>query len=211
MNTLRQSWLVRGKPSGVNREKEFFEKNIFGTGWGGIGDLTGLSREEIVNRLKAHEDYGKDGERKIGISASVLNYIVNEISVGDYLLMPDGNDIYLGIVTREYEFDESKDERPSYSHQIAVKWEKVITRDSLPLEIRNSLRAWQTIADLNKHTDKISGLFTGDLDDDSVKFISGMYPLRENLSIEYKVPADMTKEEAERYGNFIKTLYNIED
>lgn len=212
MKNQNRSWLLRGKPSGVDREKEFYENSFFATGWGNTGDLSGLSRDDIVDKLSNDMGYRSYSPRKIGITSSVLNYIVNDIVLGDYTLMADDENIYLGIVNKNYEFCKEKNNDPSYPHTIGVEWVKVINRDDLSLNLRASLRAWQTIANLDKHTKEIKQLIENKVEKrKTIKFITGSYPLRENLEIKYSLPSDITKTEAERYGSFIKTLYYMED
>lgn len=212
MNNHLNAWITRGRPGNIRMEKTFFDENYYAVGWGKLGDVSNLNKEEI---LKLFTDYYNDidiTKNKLGMNASVLSYLANGIKKNDLLLMPDDEIIYIGIVSKEYYFNiNNKD----YPHSIDVNWKKSIKRNDLPLNLRNSLRAWQTIANLYHHLDTIKLLFEEDFksqfeklaSSDEENMIIGNYPIRDNLNITYKIPNDMTKEEAERYGDFIKTLY----
>lgn len=207
-----RAWILRGKPGEKDRETEFFENNFFATGWGGIGDISGLSRKKIYEALELNSEYKNYNDNKKGMTAAILNYIANEIDVDNLVLMPNDKKIYVGKVSEAYFFDKNKN-KETYPHTIKVKWEKIIFRDHLPIELRKSLRAWQTIANIDKHYNIVKKIFENDNINESelnsiedTNYLCGDYPLRKNLNIPYKVPTNMTKKEAERFGEFIKSL-----
>lgn len=207
-----RAWILRGKPNEKDRETEFFENKFFATGWGGTGDISGLSRKKIYEALESNSEYKNYNDNKKGMTAAILNYIANEIDVDDLVLMPNDKKIYVGKVSEAYSFNKDED-KETYPHTIKVTWKKVILRDDLPIELRNSLRAWQTIANIDKHYNIVKKIFENDNINESelnliedTKYLCGIYHLREDLDIPYKVPKDMTEKEAKRFGDFIKSL-----
>ena len=53
MNNMneKKAWLIRPRPHEIYRMPEFKTKNIVAIGWPGIGDITGMSREDLKQTL----------------------------------------------------------------------------------------------------------------------------------------------------------------
>lgn len=78
-------------------------------GWSEVGDLSGLSREEIRDALAvAHPD---ESNHLIGNWTGQLDRFVNEMRVGDILVMPLKSDgtFAIGIIEPHHGFDSSGD------------------------------------------------------------------------------------------------------
>lgn len=202
MNT----WLNRPVPHGINRIQEFRNKNIIAIGWPDIGNLTGLSRETIKSLLASPPNNYTGLE--LGNSYATIDLFVNRINIGDIVLVPDGDDIYFAEVTSGYMFDASV-VADGYPHQRTVKWLADTSRSALSKDLRSSLRVHRTTADLSHHSSEMKAIATGNPIEIPTA-IEVSYPLRPNFTVDFKVPADITKTEAERLSNYFHSLYFTE-
>lgn len=90
---MRNAWLIRPVPHGIPRVTEFKEKGIIAVGWPCIGNLKGKSREDLKHLLSL-PPYSLTG-LALGNAYATIDIFVNQMEVGDLLLMPNGEDIYL--------------------------------------------------------------------------------------------------------------------
>lgn len=104
---MRNAWLIRPVPHGIPRVTEFKEKGIIAVGWPCIGNLKGKSREDLKHLLSL-PPYSLTG-LALGNAYATIDIFVNQMEVGDLLLMPNGEDIYLGEVTSDYYLDAAVD------------------------------------------------------------------------------------------------------
>jgi len=207
MNT----WLVRPIPHGTNRINEFRAQNIIAIGWPNIGDLTGLSREDL-KKLLAGPPYNLGG-LELGNAYATIDIFVNQMNVGDIVLVANGEDIYFAEITSDYQFDSSVDP-DGYSHQRRVKWLSDTSRKVLSKELRSSLKVHRTTANLSHHVEEIKALATGSPVSAratlSTASIDVSYPLRSDFTVDFKIPADLSKTEAERLSTYFRSLYFTE-
>lgn len=206
MNT----WLVRPIPHGTNRINEFRRLNRIGIGWPKIGDLTGLSREELKTLLNG-PPYELDG-LELGNAYATIDIFVNQMNVGDIVLVANGDDIYFAEITSDYQFDISFDP-DGYSHQRQVRWLSATSRKELSKELRSSLKVHRTTANLSHHADEIKALAAGNPVSRAIQpttTINVSYPLRSDFTVEFKIPADISKTEAERLSTYFRSLYFTE-
>lgn len=207
---MNKAWLVRPIPHKHNRINEFKSMNIIAVGWPFIGNLSGKSRTDIKSLLQ-EEPYDLTG-LKLGNVYPNLDILVNRMNVNDLVLIPNGDDIYFGKINSDYIYDESKDnDEEGYPHQRKIIFlHGPISRSILPNSLRSSLKSQRTISELSKHYDIIKQLSEGksvnDLED-SNGFIDIEYPIRPNLSVKISLPEDISQSEANRLGDFIKTIY----
>ena len=117
-------------------------------GWPGLGCLLRKSRGEI--REKLHPTYGIEG-RKLGNATGQVDRFVNQIKVGDIVVVPSGGEAYFGEVTREYHFDpQLQPDEEGYPHWIGVEYLKEpIARRLLPEKLFRSLKARMTVFGLD--------------------------------------------------------------
>jgi predicted Mrr-cat superfamily restriction endonuclease len=202
MNT----WLIRPVPHGINRLQEFRTRNIIAIGWPQIGNLSGQSRESI-KKLLASPPNNYTG-LVLGNAYATIDIFVNRINTGDIVLVPNGDDIYFAEVTTGYFFDDSF-VNEGYPHQRKVKWLADTSRESLSKELRSSLKVHRTAADLSRHSTEIAALATGN-PLPVTKTIDVSYPLRPDFSVVFKIPADITKTEADRLSTYLRSLYYSE-
>lgn len=152
--------MVRPNPGDEFRLDEFLSENVVAIGWSSAGDFAGLDRSQIKSRVK--EQYGH-GPYKLGQEASQIDWFVNEISVGDWVLVPDGSRIFFGEITGEYTYvSDLVDE--DYAHQRAVNWQynkQAIERSKLPEKLYSQLKNQRTVFDVDaeavKHTIETRG------------------------------------------------------
>lgn len=99
-------FLLRPKPNNINRIKEFLEKNIIAVGWSDSGDLTGVDLKKIY----------------LSVSYRSLNIFINEMKIGDIVIIPNGEKIYFAKIISEYFYDNSLALEEDYSNQRKVKF-----------------------------------------------------------------------------------------
>lgn len=216
MNTTKVTWLVRPYPHNILRIDEFRQKNIVAIGWPGLGNLAGKSREEL-KRLLAQPPYSYS-DRKLGSAYATIDIFVNQMRAGDLVLVPDGDDIYLGELTSDYRYDQAMDnDTDGYPHQRTVSWLPVnISREDLSRELRISLKAPRTAANLSKHghDKEIAALALGQArrstGTDAAGTTAVSYPLRPGHTITFSIPNDITRQEAQRLSDYFASLYFVE-
>lgn len=206
--TMLKAWMIRPFPHDIDRLSNFKSDNIIAIGWPEVSSLVGKDKNEIRETLRHHpKNYSPS---QLGAALATVNIFVNEISKDDLVVIPYDNDIYFAKVVSDYFFDPTK-VNDGYPHQRKIEWlGGPIPRNQLPDRLRNSLRAPRTAADLSLYANLIKDF----LNDDSTEplqftptFMDVLYPLRTDLNCTIKIPKNITKEEAERLGEFVKTLY----
>lgn len=206
-----KAWLIRPFPHDIDRFSNFKEDNIIAIGWPEISSLDRKNKNEIRELLKSHPlNYTPS---QLGAALATVNIFVNEISKEDIVIIPYEDDIYFAKVVSDYFFDPSK-VNDGYPHQRRIEWLKgPVSRNLLPDVLRNSLRAPRTAANLTQHIDIIKRIAFEDNNGKSGQlrstpdFIDVSYPLRPDLNCIIKIPKDITVKEAERLGEFVKTLF----
>lgn len=206
---MKQAWLVRSRPNNIERIKEFLEKNIIAIGWPGIGDLHGKSREDCKALLEG-APYRLRG-LSLGQAYATIDLFVNQMQAGDLVLVPHGDDIYLGTIMSDYCYDGSVDNNAmGYPHQRQVTWLRNKGRQDLSAALRGSLRVPRTAADLSHHVTEIEALANGQAyhpENERKEELEVTYPLRPDFPITFRIPADMTQEEARRLSLYFSSLY----
>lgn len=146
VNVMPNAWVVRPKPHDINRLDEFLNQDIVAVGWPRMDDLRGCSKQDIKARLD--EVYGQSSH-ELGQNTGQIDRFVNEMSVGDLVVVPSGGNIYLGEITSKYNFVEKKaTEREGYPHQRDVDWYHngaPIDRSSLPGKLYDTLKGRLTV------------------------------------------------------------------
>ena len=141
------AWVVRPNPGG-DRLQEFRTDEMVAIGWPSLGDLTQAEKSDIRQGLKDSYDWNN---YKVGQNTGQINRFVNEMEVGDHVLVPSGGNIYFGKIDSEYYFDSNVAEE-GYPHQRDVKWEfngDAIDRSSLPGQLHDSLKGRLTVFSTN--------------------------------------------------------------
>lgn len=206
---MNDAWLVRPFPHNIKRLDLFRQNGFVAIGWPGIGDLTGKSREDIRSILSG-EPYNLNG-LELGNAYATIDIFVNRMQLGNLILVPDGDDIYFCEVISDYYLDHSVDnDTDGYSHQRKVQWLSDTSRKDLSTSLRSSLKVHRTTADLSKHYKEIKSLSQGHRHvtaADECNMISVTYPLRQNFSVNFEIPSNITKSEARRLSLYVESLY----
>lgn len=206
-----KSWLLRPMPHNKLRIKEFLNKHIIAIGWPEITSFSGKTKEEIQTDLSHHPLNYQPQE--LGIATATVNSFVNEMRLGDIVVVPNENDIFFAKIISDY-FYTADNVSDGYPHQRKVEWVKgPVRRTEIPDELRKSLRAPRTLADLSHHTDNILRFLddnlppettTNTLEETHVEF---QYPIRLDTVATIRIPKNITQAEAARLSDFVKTLY----
>lgn len=203
------AWMFRPN---INEKKieELESKDLVACGWPHLGDLSGLSKEEIKMLLqKPPYEYSKI---KLGNASSALDIFVNQMKKYDLVLMPKGKFVLIGNVQGDYTYDPTVDnDAEGYPHQRLIEWKIRVERVNLPIELRQSLKAHQVATSLTKFYDVIDLLVRADNNellgvDDTMESVTVSYPLRPDYAVSFAVPIDISEREAERLSDFCLTL-----
>lgn len=215
-STAPNAWMVRAFPDEKPRLDEFLSKDIVAVGWPGIGSLAGKSREQLKELLsKPPYSYSS---LKLGNAYATIDIFVNQMQAGDLVLVPNGDDIYLGELTSGYYHEPSVDNQvDGYPHQRTVSWFPVnLSRKDLSKGLRTSLKAHRTVANLSQHVAEISALAHGEAFEPAVEVTADTgvtavsYPLRPDFTITFSIPNDITRQEAQRLSQYFASLYFTE-
>lgn len=136
-------WVVRAD-SGGSRAQEFEQFRIAAIGYGDVGDVRGLDRPSVLERVRA--EHPDESESKLTSWTSQVFRFANEIEVGDWVLTPDGGtrELLIGLVTGEYEYHSTPD-IPGFHHVRRIEWNTRRSRDLLPQRVLYSLGALLTV------------------------------------------------------------------
>lgn len=212
METTKRAWLVRPRPHEKYRMQEFKSQNLVAIGWPGIGDITGMSREDLKQTL-AHSRYQLSG-LALGNAYATVDILLNQMQKDDLVLVADGADIYIGKISGDYYFDHTVDsDVEGYPHQRPVTWLTSLSRSDLSKELRYALKVHRTAANLSHHFEEINALAHGQSyvpSEHSTGSIAVSYPLRPNFNIQFDIPNDITRDEAQRLSSYFSSLYFTE-
>ena len=138
---------------------ECYEKGIMAIGWDGIGDLNQYSsKTEMKEAMKEHIN----PDRPYTMAAHATWQFANEIKKGDIVFAKKGRGTVIGrgIVTSDYEFDDTRDEDKNVRE---VNWTH---KGEWP---HPGQAAMKTLTDITSYTDyveKLNDLFESDEVDD---------------------------------------------
>ncbi len=212
---MAKAWLLRPYPHNhdICRLDYFRENNLIAIGWPGIQSLAGKSRDQIKEILEGPPHNLQS--LQLGNAYATIDILVNQMQPQDYVLVPNGDEIYFAKITSSYQYDPEKDnDTEGFPHQRKVTWLRgPISRSELPATLRNSLKVHRTTADLSRHYEIIKAFAEGtDLPHQTSEvqpsdFIVVDYPIRPGVLAKISIPQDITQTEASRLGDFVKTLF----
>lgn len=134
-------WLLRAGRRG-RYATDFVDAGIIAIGWGGVGDLRGRDRQDLVQSVR--EQYGDKGAPGNG---GMLYRFANEVQADDWVLTPDSEtrELHAGRITSAYEY------RPQppvedYPNVRTVDWTRVFSRDALSKRILYQLGSLLTVS-----------------------------------------------------------------
>lgn len=155
MTADKQVWIVRPLPHGKNRMQEFLQQDRIAIGYPTGQSFANSGVEDLREALKRN-----DWESSL---KNVTQFVL-KFEIGDYVIVPDDNqqDVYFAEITSGYQYEEALDSNDQgYPHQRSVIWhfdKKPLNRQTLPDELRSSLRFPGAIANVTKHRETIEQL-----------------------------------------------------
>lgn len=150
---MKNVWLVRAIPDGLDRFEAFKEENIIAIGWSKLPDLQEKSIDDIREMLiTAYTEYDTSG--KIGQALSVVHTFVTKLQQGDLVLVPAGDQVRIGIIESDYYYNLDK-VAEGYCHQRRVKWLLETTRDDFHGVVKILLANRNIIARLRNRPDTV--------------------------------------------------------
>ena len=206
---MANAWLLRATipdedpKKTVNLIPIFQKNNLIAIGWNDLGNLGGKTKDEIKQAVS--DTYGLE-RIKLGNTYAVINLFVNDMQIGDLVIVPNGGEIYFAEIVSDYIFNDSS-ELSLIPHTRKVEWKGVVLRDDLPEELRKSLRVLRTAANLTRHHEGFTKVINGTYIDTTPQNIYLEYPLRPDFIVKFSIPKDMTATEADRLSKYIATLY----
>lgn len=207
---MLNTFLVRSKIGEINFLNEFLTKNEIGVGYSSIGDLKNVSKPYLIEQLKKDID-AEDG-RKINTTLSFLWIFSKEMEIGDYVIVPEGDKLYIGKITSNYKYIKSKDiNTEHYCHKRSVKWlANNINRHVLSNDFRQALQNRRSIGRLSQFTEELQvRLKNVDIQIASKTTLSLKIELNNEHIIKIKgLPNKLTEDELKLICAEIKKLYN---
>ena len=142
---MGKAWVVRPKPHGIDRMEEFLSRNIVAIGWPCIGDLSDCTTREAIRERVSR--YYASSSRSLGQIVGNIFRFVRKMEQDDYVVVPDGANVYFGRVNSSYNYiPEVDNEEDGYPHQRNVQWlheKRALPRNMLQGLSSNSLRRGQ--------------------------------------------------------------------
>lgn len=206
----KKAWMVRPPYfEGESRAIDFLEGQFISVAFPLVGNLTGATKEEIWLRFAdADARFRELSKVEQGANVAPLDYLVNHMDCGDYVMIPAGEQIFFAVITGDYVYREHYiDVR--YVHQRPIMGIGTsYPRTELPKVLRSAMKTRRIISNITKYIEEIEALLNGEAPcEDQPEGVTVSYPLRPDFPVEFSIPADMTQTEAMRLSNFLLTLY----
>lgn len=223
---MGNAWFVRSKLDDTNMIEWFKTNDIVATKVRGANldvdaessiDLDGKSSEEIHDIL-SREPYKLEGE--LGNTRSYLDLFVNQMKIGDLVLVPDDRTIHFARIAGDYVHQSkallypvhrNKPKAPWLAHQRSVEWLEVIPRDDLSKKLRDMLKNHRLVGDVSRFYDEIEARSKGLSYEPKKETIEVEFHLRPDFKVTYTIPTDMTDVEAERLSVAFRNNYFQQD
>lgn len=217
MKRIKGAWMLRGKPHGQDRVDQFLDDGFIAIGYPHLGDLSKKSADDIQHLLEENKEYNKayNTPRKMAMAVSPLNRFVNDIELGDYIIVPDEEDIYLGIVTGDYDYIEELDnDIDGYPHQRKVDFKLHLKRYHLDEDLRNSLRATMTLANLTEHIESVEKLIPkadkleskNTIESADEQYFEFSYPIDGDGIVSIKIPINIKNDDIDVVLDIIESM-----
>lgn len=196
MNDSDNIWLIRNKAE-LNGRKVCCDFEP-------LEDLLAIKSDTKNFLKKLNPEMQK---ARIAVNTSVVEDFAKKINIGDLAIITSNNEKkYISIVriTSDYYFD-------SYNkyHVRDVNPIISVSRDSLSESFRRDLRKPRAVTSLPMTPDILDVINSAkkvSLESDALKAV---FPLRQDFSININIPHDMSKLEAERLAEFVRTLWQV--
>jgi predicted Mrr-cat superfamily restriction endonuclease len=206
---MLNTFLVRSKIGENNFLNEFLEKNEIGVGYSSIGDLKKISKPYLIEQLKKDID-AEDG-RKINTTLSFLWIFSKEMQIGDFVIVPDGDQLHVGKITSNYRYELPDDDSINYyCHKRSVVWlENKIIRHNLSDDFRQALQNRRSIGRLSLFSEELKvRLKNVDIKIKSTSTMNLSITLNDEYKIKIKgLPNKLSDDEYKLICAEIKKLY----
>jgi len=137
-------WLVRAGRDGL-LAPQFVVRSAVVIGWSQTGDVSGLSREAIAERVNAA--FAGEGARQRGQASNTLFHLVHSMRSDDLVITPEpaSRTLLLGRIAGAYSYLEEPIAE-HYNHSREIRWFGRVSREELSYGARNSLGTLLTLS-----------------------------------------------------------------
>ena len=141
-----RAWLLRHKVGGTPRLSGWLEDGYGSIGWSELGPaVVGATREQLAAAME--EAYPDHPPGRLRNAIGNVDRFLRRMKVGDLVVTPDGDEIFVGLVTSAPRFVEGSAE----SFRRSVEWanpNRPIARGDLSASAYSKLRALLTVSDV---------------------------------------------------------------
>jgi hypothetical protein len=198
----RRAWLIRGaNDNQINRIPDWLSNGYISIGWEeGLDLRPGMSRHEIDKQIaRTLPDLS---QRIKGRAVGNMDRFLNLMEKDDIIMTVDDVNAYFGIASGEAEqLGTVEDGALWQRHVVWINPDAPIERESLPGELRFSLKTMMTLTDVSKHMKMLEALVEGAKADNWDTFLLWAERLYKDESFDrqerdYKLAATLTLSEA---------------
>ncbi len=147
----QRAWLVRGVFEGKSVVEDWVANGYVAIGWTELGELPdGLTRNELLHRMR--HAYPDDSLGRLRNQGGNLDRFLNQMTVGDLVVVPDGSDVYVGVVDSEPYWVSSAGGRRDLRRR-SVEWANAgrpLQRDELSEAAYSKMRTLLTVTDVTE-------------------------------------------------------------
>lgn len=131
----------------------FLKNNLIGIGWPKMGDISILENNRDKFKERFNEVYPNTKKGRINSGVGMLFRFLNEVQVGDYIILPSKLDrmINIGIITSNYYYEKTQEE---YVQQRTVKWIKHFPRTNFSQGALYELGSAMSFFSVKNHADE---------------------------------------------------------
>lgn len=128
-------------------------------GWSDLGDLSEVSSKEELANL--YDEYFDKNPRGKGQDVGQVWRFLNDMQIGDYVILAENSVFHIGRVESEYYYDntDNPEQSADYKNNRTVRWlKKNISRNILSSNLHKSLMTAMSIFTLNDYKSAVADL-----------------------------------------------------
>ena len=129
---------IKTKPHGNERLNDFVQGEFLAIGWPGIGDLMGISKDELRKRLE--NEYSYESSRSLGNDLGNVWAFCNTMQEGDVVTFQGHLDNVYIVKVGPYEYVAKYDNEIGMAHQRKFELLKVVKKQQLNSKVQELLR-----------------------------------------------------------------------
>lgn len=217
-------WSFRPLQNGKDLMVSMIERRALILAWPDLGDLSNCDGDAIKQKLD--ESFPDYTPTKIGRMRATLETFVQKMQQGDHVLIPYKNQIHIATVAGNYAYiggDEPQIRNLTFDNTIPAKAcahrfaPTILAPMYLDSESLEGLLHWdsndaEAVAKLQRRSRRNRVLAQGKSEEieeaeSGAPIIEASYPLRRDLSVTLRIPADIKEQEALRLAEFVRTLH----